>query len=180
MAHFNPPLVTTAPTCTSLPAVIGTSPKLIILGSMPGVASLRQQQYYAHPRNRFWPLIAKLLQVDLPEGYAARVRMLTRAGIALWDVLAECERSGSLDARIRPESCVVNDLPGLFQREPSIQHVAFNGGTAATLYARHLATACAHQQTLALPSTSPANAAYSLNRLAQHWIAVIQALRVGA
>ncbi len=138
--------------------VVGRHPRLLILGSMPGVASLQARQYYGHPRNAFWPIMGELFGVDPELPYQERLARLRAKGIALWDVLASCERPGSLDSNIRqPEA---NNVAGLLKRHRSIRRVYFNGGTAARLYRRlllaevgMLAPYAVHA---ALPSTSPA------------------------
>ena len=121
--HAFPPL--TAPNVTRL-----------ILGSMPGVASLKAQQYYAHPRNAFWPIMAHLLGFDLGMSYAERVAALQEARIAVWDVLQSCEREGSLDTAIAPASMVANDFAAFFAKHPYITHVFFNGSLAETCFKR--------------------------------------------
>jgi len=150
---------------------------LLILGSMPGAASLAAGQYYAHPRNAFWPLLDAVWNIPAEQNYAARIRAVRAAGIAIWDVLAHCRRSSSLDADIEHGSVVVNDFAGFFRRHPGIRLIGFNGSTAQTLYRRHVLPTLSPslQQIPArrLPSTSPAHAALSLQRKAQHW----QALR---
>lgn len=145
--------------------------RTLILGSMPGVQSLQAQQYYAHPRNAFWPMMMQLLGVipryDSPlPGYAQRLRHFQDHGIALWDVLQYCERPGSLDARIRRDSIVLNDFAAFFARHPRIDRICFNGATAATLFERHAKPALTDAallppKRLRLPSTSPAHASMS-------------------
>jgi len=159
-----------------LAPVVGRAPRVLILGSMPGAASLSEQRYYAHPANLFWPLMADVLCEPLPAEYAERLEMLKRRGIALWDVVGECRRSGSLDSAIVASSVVSNDIPALVSRCPSLRAVFFNGATAERLFLRHFKTLVqeapvqiaptptATIQTLCydrLPSTSPANASQS-------------------
>lgn len=148
---------------------------------MPGVASLRAGQYYAHPRNAFWPLMQALFGVPSGTPYAERLAALGEAGIALWDVLAECEREGSLDSAIAPGSVAVNDIRGFLERHPGLRVIALNGGTAARLFDRHIARSLgAKRETLCvlrLPSTSPAHAARSFAQKAEAWAALPAALR---
>ncbi len=146
----------------ALPPILGASPRLLILGSMPGEASLRLQQYYGHPRNAFWPIMTALLGLPPEADYAARCAALKRHGIALWDVIGACARSGSLDSAIRPETVQVNDIAGLLRTEPTIGAIVCNGGTAERELTRRVWPAVAPEQRalprLRLPSTSPAYA----------------------
>ncbi len=138
--------------------------RVLVLGSMPGVASLRQQQYYAHPRNAFWPIAAAVFGFDAGAAYAQRVAALTAAGVALWDVLQACERPGSLDADIDPATAEPNDFDTFFRAHPGIERVCFNGGKAAALFRRRVLPHSARARRLQyvdLPSTSPAHAAMS-------------------
>ena len=113
-----------------LPPVIGREPRLLILGSFPGGASLAHARYYAHPRNQFWPILGRLLGEPLAElDYPLRLERLIARRIGLWDVLGECRRRGSLDSAIRDARG--NDLDGLLDRLPGLGAVAFNGATAA-------------------------------------------------
>ncbi|MCD0504576.1 DNA-deoxyinosine glycosylase [Bordetella petrii] len=139
---------------------------------MPGVASLRVQQYYAHPRNAFWPIAAAACGFDLHADYAARIAALNAAGIALWDVLQACDRTGSLDADIALASIVPNDFGAFFRAHPGIVRVCFNGAKAAALFRRHVLPTlrAAHPlEYIALPSTSPAHAAMSMQQKALAW-----------
>jgi len=158
---------------TGLAAQVNAQSRVLVLGSMPGVVSLQNAQYYAHPRNRFWPLMATLCDVDLTGGYAQRLQQLQHAGVGLWDVIGQCRRAGSLDAAIVRGSEVVNPLPQLLAAYPGIQVIACNGAAAHTAFQRWVQPAlpplAAALPVLALPSTSPANAAWPLPRLLLHW-----------
>lgn len=136
--------------------VVDTETRLLILGSLPGDASLRAAQYYAHPRNAFWPLIGGVLGEDLLTlRYEQRLDRLTARGVGLWDVIASAERSGSLDAAIRsPEAA---DLRGLIGGLPRLRAVAFNGKLAAKL-GRRIIGDVAGVRLIDLPSSSPAHA----------------------
>ena len=181
------------PHARSFPPLEGERAAVLILGSMPGVASLEAARYYAHPRNAFWPIALALLAGDPPDAppsrpgprgvaerpppYEARTARLVAGGVALWDVLAECERPGSLDTAIRRASERANDVPALVARHPELALIAFNGQTAAKLYARHAAEAVrAARPDLALvtlPSTSPALAALTLAEKYARWHAAL-------
>ena len=140
---------------------------------MPGAASLAAGQYYAHPRNHFWPIMGRLLGAGPELPYAKRVRRLKSSGIALWDVLESCVRPGSLDADIEEGSIAVNDFAGFFDAHPRIGAVFFNGAKAESAYRRHVlqglpSPACT-LPVCRLPSTSPAYAALSLGRKLALW-----------
>ncbi|WP_024889844.1 DNA-deoxyinosine glycosylase [Luteimonas huabeiensis] len=159
---------------TGLPPVSRPDARVLVLGSMPGAASLAAQRYYAHPRNAFWPIMDAIAGAspDLP--YAQRLARLRAAGIALWDVLAHCVRPGSLDARIEPASMVANDFAAFFSAHPQLRLVAFNGGTAAQAFARHAGPALPPGvATVRLPSTSPAHAARSQAEKLASWRAAL-------
>lgn len=147
---------------TSLPPVEPASASLLILGSMPGAASLAAQQYYAHPQNRFWRYMQAVFGVPRDAPYDVRLDALRARGIALWDVLRHCERPGSLDADIVRASEVPNDFAAFLGRHPGLRVIALNGGTAYAAFRRHappqLGARLASIEPLALPSTSPANA----------------------
>jgi hypoxanthine-DNA glycosylase len=148
-----------------LPPIAGPNARLLVLGSFPGAASLAAQQYYGHPRNHFWPLLAALLGVDLPAlPYPARVAELERRGIALWDVYAACRREGSLDSAI--EDAQPNDLADLVARLPSLRAIAHNGGESARAMR---ITGALGLPVRRLPSTSPANASWSFERKLAAW-----------
>ena len=139
---------------TAFPPVAPPGARLLILGSMPSVESLSQGFYYAHPRNAFWRILAQVFDEPLPEDVPAKVALLYRHNIALWDVLESCERAGSLDSAIRQPR--VNDFEGLFQRCPGIRRILLNGGTAARLFEKHASRYLEGRGWERLPSTSPA------------------------
>ena len=154
-----------------LPPVIGRNARLLILGSFPGVASLRAQQYYGHPRNQFWPLLSAIWGVDLAAlPYRARLAELRRRGLGLWDVYASCRRQGSLDQAI--EAAELNDLTSLRLRAPQLALVAHNGGESARAM-RHIRALGLPVQRL--PSSSPANASWTFERKLQAWREAFQA-----
>jgi double-stranded uracil-DNA glycosylase len=147
--------------------------RLLILGSMPGIASLEAHQYYAHPRNAFWPIVEALWKVPRDLDYGDRAAALRAAGVAVWDVLAQCRRRSSLDSDIDAASIVVNDFRGFFDRHPGIRLIGFNGGAAGLLYRRHVLPGLTEKlrgiATLQLPSTSPAHAGRSLQQKLSLW-----------
>lgn len=156
----------------SFPPLMGTNPRLLILGSMPGIASLTASQYYAHPRNRFWTILGECLGFDPSLDYVLRVQALHQAGIAVWDVLAECERVGSLDTAIMRDSEQANNIPDLLTAHPSIHSILLNGAKAASSLRRHHPEA-AHMA-ITLPSTSPANASMQRQMLVGIWGKALQ------
>ena len=151
----------------SFPPIVSQQSKLLILGSMPGEASLKAGQYYAHPRNAFWHIMGELFGAGPSFPYRERVAILQSIGVALWDSLQACIRPGSLDASIKEE--VANDFPALFAKYPNITHVFFNGSKAERSFLRHAKPAlCEDRHVFArLPSTSPAHAAMRLESKVQ-------------
>ncbi len=145
--------------------------RILILGSMPGEASLRAGQYYAHPRNLFWRIMGELLGTDPASPYDRRIQALKSARIALWDVLRSCRRKGSLDSNIDQESLVPNNFAAFFRCHPKIPHVFFNGAKAEEYYHKHVLPAAGIEtiEYLRLPSTSPANASISYERKLESW-----------
>ncbi len=141
----------------SFEPVVDDKCKVLILGTMPGVASLQKQQYYGYERNAFWPVIYGLFGMVPDEEYEKRKAFLLKHNIALWDVLMACERVGSSDSEIR--NPVPNDFAWLYRRYPNIGDVCFNGGPARRLYARFIEKPGGDGMTRTfhdLPSTSPA------------------------
>jgi double-stranded uracil-DNA glycosylase len=154
--------------------------RLLILGSMPGIASLAAAQYYAHPRNAFWPMLEAVWGIPAAAPYAQRVRAVKEARIAIWDVLASCHRPTSLDSDIEPGSIITNDFAGFFAAHPGIELVAFNGGTAAALFRRHvlpgLPAPYRELEMRQMPSTSPAHARLRLADKQRAWSELARSL----
>ncbi len=163
------------------PPIARHDARVLILGSLPGQESLRRREYYAQPRNAFWPIMGALFGAGPELPYAARAQRLAASGIALWDVCAAAVRAGSLDASIVAGSVVANDLAAFLARHRRIGLVCFNGRTAAALYRRHvlptLAPAPRSLPQLDLPSTSPAHASLTLADKLACWRAVGAAVR---
>jgi hypoxanthine-DNA glycosylase len=153
-----------------LAPVLDANTRLLVLGSFPGVASLRAQQYYGHPQNQFWKILGTVWAMPLPSlSYPERTAAALQHGLGLWDVYAGCEREGSLDSAIRaPE---LNDLASLRQRCPALEAIAHNGGESYR-HARH--TEALGLPVYKLPSTSPANASWSFERKLAAWAEVLR------
>ena len=146
--------------------------RILILGSVPGQASLDAKQYYAHPHNAFWPIMGELIGAGPDKPYEERTRILKARHIAVWDVLQSCIRPGSLDTDIRNEA--PNDFAAFFAKHPHVTHVGLNGGKAAASFKKHAARHCpSHIVTAVLPSTSPAHAARSLPEKCALWRATL-------
>ena len=153
--------------------------RMLILGSMPGKESLRAHQYYAHPRNAFWGIAGALTGAAPDLSYALRTDMLKSAGIALWDVLASCNRPGSLDSDIDAQSIHANDFVSFFMSHPGITRVFFNGAMAEKCYRKYVlpSVESLHLSYMRLPSTSPAHAALSFAQKLEAWRVAIDAER---
>ena len=160
------------------PPVFDSGSRILILGSMPGEASLAAGQYYAHPRNAFWPLIAGVLGVSMPVDYADRLAMLQASGVALWDVIARCKRQGSLDSAIVADTVCVNDFEGFFPDCPLVDHVFFNGTAAEAAFRRHVTPPAGRiLNMIRLPSSSPAYASMTIREKHEAWMAIAKVLK---
>ncbi len=163
---------------TGFPFSAGGGARVLVLGSMPSRESLHRRQYYAHPRNAFWPVMGALFGAGPELPYTQRLAMLRTAGVALWDVAHRCIRPGSLDADIIEVQ--TNDFAYFFMLHPHIRHIFFNGRKAEEMYRRlvlpGLSAAWRDLPRTCLPSTSPAHAALSLAEKLAEWQAVRQAL----
>ena len=146
--------------------------KILILGSFPSVKSRQQNFFYGHPQNRFWRVLAGVLGTEVPQTVAEKKRFLYEHGIALWDVLAACEIEGSADSSIK--NAVPNDLRPILN-EAKIRAVFVNGKTAEKYYRRYTQPITG-REAVCLPSTSPANAAWTEERLEQAWKIIVDFL----
>lgn len=164
----------------SFPPSYRKDARILILGSMPGTVSLSANKYYAHSRNVFWPLMSEVLSSALPADYEARLEWLKKHRIALWDVLRNCERPGSLDSNIKVSTEVGNALPELVARLPELRVIAFNGRKAEQAFKRHYPELYASKAVSyrLLPSTSPANAAKSREAKTKEWAEALQSALV--
>ncbi len=159
----------TAP-LVGLAPVLDANTRLLVLGSFPGVASLRAQQYYGHPQNQFWKVLGALWSMDLKNAsYPERLEAARAHGLGIWDVYAACEREGSLDADIR--NAQLNDFARVRRECAQLQAIAHNGGESYR-HARH--TKALGLPVYRLPSTSPANASWSFERKLQAWREVFE------
>lgn len=152
----------------SFPFSADNRSRVLILGSMPGAESLRQQQYYAHPRNLFWDIMDGLFGAGRELPYEKRLAVLRKNGIALWDVAHTCRRKGSLDSNMT--DVAANDFKKLFTEAPQIHTVFFNGQTAAALFRKLVLPELDRElKLITLPSTSPANASVSVQKKKAAW-----------
>ena len=142
------------------PPIIDKKAAVLILGSMPGEESLRKNEYYGHPRNAFWKIMATLFEFDPSIKYKERIKILLKNKIALWDVMRLCERKGSLDSNIKDETIIENNFESFFSKYPNINNVYFNGAKAEKEYLRRVLPELSglkyNINYERLPSTSPA------------------------
>jgi hypoxanthine-DNA glycosylase len=170
-----------APLVCSFPPIAAAGARVLILGTAPSIASLAKQQYYGHPQNAFWPIMGRLFGAERDLPYDERRRILTEQGVAVWDVLRECYRPGSLDSSIHVESEAPNDIAGFLRTQPGVHSIFFNGGKAETAFRRHALPQVAELNRefryTRLPSTSPAHAGRTFAQKLAAWRAVSRALR---
>ncbi len=153
--------------------ITGRNPAVLILGTFPGEASLKENRYYAHPRNLFWNMIAEICGTGEREGYEERCEHARNAGIAIWDVVKSCDREGSSDGRIRRGHFNPNDIGGFLSEHP-VAAIFFNGAKAALLFRQHvdLSLLPVLPRLVTLPSTSPAHAALPVQKKLERWLEV--------
>lgn len=161
------------PRSAGFPPIAGPDARVLILGSLPGRASIEAGEYYAHPRNAFWPIMRDLVGAE--GRYVDRCECLVRHGIAVWDVLASSVRHGSLDAAIRTETALCNDFGGFFRAHAGLVLVCFNGRRSEQLYRRlvHLPGHGPALRFASLPSTSPAYASLPFTEKLARWHGII-------
>ena len=154
------------------PPLYDADSRVLVLGSFPSVKSREAMFFYGHPQNRFWRVMAALLGCEVPQTVEEKSAMLHGHHIALWDVIASCEITGSSDSSIK--NALPNDIRPILDAG-QIAAVFCNGQTAYRLYCRYLEPVCG-REAVCLPSTSPANATFSLERLCEHWRIITQYL----
>lgn len=162
-----------------IPPLYDENSRILILGSFPSVKSREMEFFYGHPQNRFWKLLSLLLEAPFPETVPERREFLLSHRIAVWDVIASCEIRGSSDASIR--NAVPNDLGRILDTAP-IGQIYVNGQTAGKLYKKYQEKPLVESygncaRAAVLPSTSPANAAWNMDRLRQAWSVILEPLR---
>lgn len=144
---------------------------ILILGSIPGDRSIALQEYYGHPQNRFWKMLAHITGKPEPADYAEKKALLLQSGIGLWDVARTADREGSMDSAIRNET--PNDIDTFLDRHPHIKTIAFNGQKARHMFDKFF-TERSGITYYTMPSTSPANASCSLEKLCLSWEKLLQ------
>ena len=160
-------------TIHSFDPIINPQSKILILGTMPGKESLEKQQYYGNARNQFWRIIYTLFEADLASDYEQRKKFLLERGIALWDVINNCTRKGSLDSEIKYEK--INDFAAFFSSYINLRRVYFNGKKAHAIFKKRANVYLPSVEYETLPSTSPAYT-ISLNKKIESWQKILELL----
>jgi len=163
----------------SFEPVIGRDPRVLILGSMPGLVSLQFTQYYGNPRNAFWSIMAELFTIEIDCEYPQRIAQVSELPIVLWDTLKACHREGSLDSSILKHQLEANDIVALLNKYPQICAIAFNGATSEKYFKQmvkpNLPVDC-DIDFIRMPSTSPANARMRFEEKLAHWRQILSYL----
>ncbi len=163
----------------SFEPVVGRDPRVLILGSMPGLVSLKFTQYYGNPRNAFWPIMAELFSIEIDCEYSQRIVQVSELPIVLWDTLKACHREGSLDSSILQHQLEANDIPALLNKHPQICAIAFNGATSERYFKQLVKPNLPVDSAIELmrmPSTSPANARMRFEDKLAHWRQILSFL----
>lgn len=160
--------------CRSFEPSIDNNSEVLILGSMPGIKSLEESQYYAHPQNRFWRVMGILLSCsEMPSlKYSEKLKVLLDNKIALWDTIKICERDGSLDSGIEKE--IPNDIDKLIKKYKNIKIICLNGNKSFSMFKKYFPELLAIKKCFKMPSTSPANAKFRLEDLIKEWEIITQ------
>jgi len=148
-----------------IPPLYNENSKVLILGSFPSVKSREQMFFYGHPQNRFWKVISAVMNVTTPITIEEKTNFLYKNHIALWDVIASCDITGSSDSSIK--NVVANDLTEIFKKA-NIKQIFVNGKTAERYYKKYIRDKIV-RDAICLPSTSPANAGWNIDRLIKAW-----------
>lgn len=146
--------------------IISKEPRILILGSLPGDLSIEINQYYGHPRNRFWKILFDIFNVEFSEDYEIKKQIILENHLTLWDVANSAERKGSMDIDMKNE--IPNQIDNLSTENPSIKKILFNGKKAEQLFWKYFDKKSSIEY-ISLPSTSPANAQYSFEKLVDSW-----------
>ena len=166
--------------CTGFPPIAAPDARVLVLGSMPSVASLAKGQYYGHPQNAFWPIMGRLFGAGPELPYDERKTTLVSYRVAVWDVLQSCRREGSLDTAIHRDSELANDFATFLREQRQIGFICFNGQKAETAFRRHVLASLAVLEREfryeRLPSTSPAHAGRSFEDKLAAWQVVRRAV----
>ena len=165
---------------TCFPAISNKHAKILILGSMPGKRSLEMQQYYAHPQNQFWPIMAELLGFPNNLEYKERTQQLLKHQVALWDVLQNCHRQSSLDSDIKPDTIVPNDFRLFLKEHTNIRAILFNGKKSEEIFNHRVKKTLdsdRYLEYLPMPSTSPAHASISRKEKIRRWSVLLDYLK---
>lgn len=160
----------------SFPHISSLKAQTLILGSMPGQKSLDENQYYAHPRNAFWKIMASLYGFDIELPYRERCQQLIKNNIALWDVMQSCKRKGSLDSAIEEDSIVSNDFNTFLNEHKQIKKICFNGQKSEKSFRKYVLPDLDNAESymlISLPSTSPAHASMKLEEKLAVWSKVL-------
>ncbi len=163
----------------SFEPVIGRKPRILILGSMPGVVSLQAVQYYANPRNIFWSIMAELFGIAIDCDYQQRIEQISHLPLALWDTIKACHREGSLDSNIQKHQLEANNIPSLLIQYSDIRLVACNGATSEKYFNQLVKPLLSVDHGIVikrLPSTSPANAGMTFEQKLSSWKEILEYL----
>ena len=162
-------------TLQGLPPIIDGNSRFLILGTFPSVISLEKQEYYANPANQFWKIMFHIWDKPFSEDYNKRLQLLAENRIALWDVLSQCERSGSSDNKIRNDK--PNDLIALIRQYPNLTHLMFNGNKPLEFFVKHKLSEGRLVPVPSFPSTSPANTWLTIAEKTERWSALKVAVK---